>query len=73
MSAIQELTHQVELLFELNDPERGITVNVGTIDGGLRPSVVAPGGLATVDARADGRRSRSVEEAILGLRPTRPD
>lgn len=73
VSAIQELAHQVELLFELNDPERGITVNVGTIDGGLRPNMVAPEAFATVDARAPTVGvARSVEEAILGLRPTRP-
>ena len=41
-SAILELSHQVQRLFALNDPERGITVNVGTVDGGLRTNVVAP-------------------------------
>ena len=34
----------MQRLFALNDPARGITVNVGTIDGGLRPNVVAPDG-----------------------------
>jgi glutamate carboxypeptidase len=70
VSAILELSHQVQRLFDLNDPERGITVNVGTIEGGLRPNVVAPEASALVDARVlvvdDARR---VEEAIAGLRP----
>ncbi len=35
-SAILELSHVVQQLFALNDPERGITVNVGIIDGGMR-------------------------------------
>ena len=42
VSAILELSLQVQRLFALNDPARGVTVNVGTIDGGLRPNVVAP-------------------------------
>ncbi|MDT8436741.1 MAG: M20 family metallopeptidase [Gemmatimonadota bacterium] len=72
-SAILELSHQVQRLFALNDPERGITVNVGTIDGGLRPNVVAPAGFATVDVRilnaADAPR---VEAALHGLTASTP-
>ena len=51
-SAILEASHQVQRLFALNDPERGVTVNVGTIDGGLRPNVVAP------EVTRGGRRPR---------------
>jgi glutamate carboxypeptidase len=73
ISAILELAHQVEHLFALNDPDRGITVNVGTIDGGLRPNVVAPEAGAVVDVRAPtAAASHKVEEAIRSLRPTRP-
>jgi glutamate carboxypeptidase len=73
VSAILELAHQIESLFELNDPERGVTVNVGTIDGGLRPNVVAPEAFAAVDARAPTpEAAREVEEAITSLTPTRP-
>jgi glutamate carboxypeptidase len=72
-SAILELTYQVQRLFELNDPGRGVTVNVGTIDGGLRANVVAPEASALVDVRVptaeDGRR---VEAAIRSLRPVTP-
>lgn len=72
ISAIRELAHQVEALFALNDPERGITVNVGTIDGGLRPNVVAPEASAVVDARAPTQAAAErVEQAIRSLRPTR--
>jgi glutamate carboxypeptidase len=73
VSAILDLSHQIQRLFALNDPDRGITVNVGTIDGGLRPNVVAPEPWADVDVRvptvADGRR---VEAAIRGLTPVLP-
>jgi Peptidase dimerisation domain len=41
-SATLELSYLIQALFALNDPARGTTVNVGTIDGGLRPNVVAP-------------------------------
>jgi glutamate carboxypeptidase len=73
-SAILEMSHQVQKLFALNDPSRGITVNVGTIDGGLRPNVVAPVVRAEVDARvrtaADGRE---IEAAIRALTPLTPN
>jgi len=72
-SAILELSHVIQELFALNDLERGVTVNVGTIDGGLRPNVVAPKSTAVVDVRvptaADAER---VETAIRGLRPVTP-
>ena len=72
-SAILELSHQVQALFALNDPARGVTVNVGTIDGGLRPNVVAPEARAVVDVRVPTTEdARRVEQAILGLRPVTP-
>jgi glutamate carboxypeptidase len=72
VSAILELARQVEQLFALNDPSQGITVNVGTIDGGLRPNVVAPEAVAVVDARAPTpEAAEEVQRAILGLTPTR--
>ena len=42
VSAILEASHRIQRLFALNDAERGTSVNVGTVDGGLRPNVVAP-------------------------------
>jgi glutamate carboxypeptidase len=70
ISAILELSHQVQRLFALNDPARGITVNVGTIDGGLRPNVVAPQASAIVDVRAPtAAAARKLERAVRGLKP----
>jgi len=72
-SAILELSHIIQQLFALNDADKGITVNVGTVDGGLQPNVIAPHSQAVVDVRvptlADGKR---IEQAILGLQPTVP-
>ncbi|MEZ5933058.1 MAG: M20 family metallopeptidase [Alphaproteobacteria bacterium] len=72
-SAILELAHVVQALFALNDAERGVSVNVGTIEGGLRPNVVAPESTAVVDVRvrsqADAER---IERAIHGLQPSVP-
>lgn len=69
-SAILEVSHQIQSLFALNDPANGVTVNVGTIDGGLRPNVIAPEVVAQVETRvvtaADAAR---VEEHIRGLEP----
>jgi glutamate carboxypeptidase len=67
-SAILEVSHQIQRLFALNDREKGVTVNVGTIDGGLRANVVAPEVSAEVDARVlHGEDMEVVERAILGL------
>jgi glutamate carboxypeptidase len=70
VSAILELSHQVQRLFALNDASRGITVNVGTIDGGLRPNVVAPVARAEVDVRVPTLDdAREVERSIRALAP----
>jgi glutamate carboxypeptidase len=73
VSAILEMSHQIQRLFALNDAARGITVNVGTIDGGLRPNVVAPEVRAKVDVRVRTRADAAeVAAAIHGLRPVNP-
>jgi len=69
-SAILELSHIIQTLFALNDAEKGITVNVGTVDGGLQPNVIAAYSQAVVDVRVptdvDGKR---IHEAIHSLSP----
>jgi glutamate carboxypeptidase len=72
-SAILELSHVIQALFALNDPARGVTVNVGTIDGGLRPNVVAPESRAVVDVRTrTAADAEAVDAAIRGLVPITP-
>jgi len=72
-SAILELAHVIRSLFALNDAEHGVTVNVGTVDGGLRPNVVAPESRAVADVRVctDEDASR-IERTIRGLEPATP-
>jgi glutamate carboxypeptidase len=73
ISAILELSHVVQALFALNDPAKGITVNVGTIDGGLRPNVVAPEASAHADVRVATQADASdVEKAIFGIQSAVP-
>ena len=69
-SAILELSYQIQQLFALNDVERGISVNVGTVDGGVRPNVIAPSSTAVVDVRvATAEDAESVDHAIKNLVP----
>jgi glutamate carboxypeptidase len=70
-SAILELSHVVQELHALNDPDAGISVNVGTIDGGTRPNVVAGAGHAEVDVRVTTHdQAREIERAIRNLKAT---
>lgn len=73
-SAILELSHVIQELFSMNDAERGVSINVGTVDGGIRPNVIAPNSSAVVDVRvptlADGER---VERQIRGLKAKSPE
>ena len=69
-SAIEELAHVIQRLHALTDLERGTTVNVGVVRGGIRPNVVAPLAEADVDVRfvamAEGE---AVTAAIRGIAP----
>lgn len=69
-SAILEMSHVIQHLFQLNDPSRGITVNVGTVGGGLRSNVIAPKSSAEVDVRVLTREDAVVvDNAIRNLKP----
>ncbi len=50
-SAIRELANVIAALEALNDPRRGVTVNVGVVRGGTRPNVIAEEAYAEVDLR----------------------
>lgn len=72
-SAILELSHQIQRLFALNDPAAGVSVNVGMIDGGINPNVVAPESRAVIDVRVPTHEAaRRVEQAIRALTPVTP-
>jgi glutamate carboxypeptidase len=73
-SAILELSHVIQKLFALNDVERGITVNVGTVDGGIQPNVIAPHSKAVVDVRVPTvAAGNEIEYIIHAIKPTTPN
>lgn len=73
ISAVLELSYIVQKLFAMNNLASGISVNVGLIEGGLRPNVIAPHGRAVVDVRVPSVEvARQVKSAILGLETVTP-
>jgi glutamate carboxypeptidase len=67
-SAIRELANAIHTLEALNDPTRGITVNVGVVKGGTRPNVIAEEAYAEVDLRAPSvAAADELVEKILGI------
>jgi glutamate carboxypeptidase len=71
VSAILELSSVIQQLFALNDPDRDITVNVGTIEGGIQANVIAPRSQAVVDVRVQNDRdAQSVDAAIRAIEPS---
>ena len=72
-SAILELSYVIQELHALADRERGVTVNVGVIEGGTRANVIAPTSRAEVDVRVwTAEDARWIESAIRSLEPTVP-
>ncbi len=70
INAIVELSHQVQQLYAMNDLERGITVNVGMIEGGISPNMVAPSSKAIVDVRVLKEEDGTyITNKILNLKP----
>lgn len=76
ISATLELAYQIPRIVGLANPRRGITLNVGVIQGGTRSNVVAPEARARIDVRlqrrADlprlGRRLRRLLPVLRGAR-----
>ncbi len=74
INAIVELSHQVQKLYAMNDTEKGITVNVGMIEGGISPNVVAPESKAVVDVRVlNENDGQYITRKIKALQPNLPD
>jgi glutamate carboxypeptidase len=69
-SAVHELARQITTLVGLTDAQRGLTVNVGVIDGGTRSNVVAERARAFVDVRiARLEDAAMIEQKLASLRP----
>jgi len=72
-SAIVELSYLIQKLNELNDPENGISVNVGKIGGGTNTNVVAGESSAAVDVRVLTKKdAKRIKQKILEIEPTTP-
>jgi len=69
-SAIYELAHQLMAIRQLQDLERGISVNAGIVSGGSRPNVVAEHATAVIDVRVPSMsEARRLIEAFAALQP----
>ena len=72
-SAVEELARLTLRLHSLNDRARGVTVNVGVVEGGTRENVVAAEAKAWVDVRVPTLAERDRLDELLGaLRPETP-
>ncbi|MCW5517979.1 M20 family metallopeptidase [Muriicola sp. Z0-33] len=70
INAIVELSHQVQKLYAMNDLDRGISVNIGMIEGGISPNVIAPLSKAIVDVRVLRKEDGDdITEKIKKLKP----
>jgi glutamate carboxypeptidase len=69
-SAIQELAHQINRLYEMARPEEGLFVNVGVIRGGTHSNVVAAEAQADIDVRITTRdQANGISRALSELIP----
>jgi glutamate carboxypeptidase len=67
-SAIRELGNVIQSLEAMNDPARGVTVNVGVVRGGTKPNVIPEEAYAEVDMRvATIADANELVPKILGL------
>ncbi len=70
VSAIAELAHQLLVLNRFSDHSRGISVNVGVIQGGTYPNVIAAEARAQVDVRfRTMSQAREISRRIESLQP----
>jgi glutamate carboxypeptidase len=70
ISAITELAHQTLAINKLNDYERGTTLNVGVVQGGVLSNVIAAEARAWVDMRYETpEEGARITEAMASLRP----
>jgi glutamate carboxypeptidase len=64
-SAIEELAHKIIQLHSLSDHQRGISVNVGLIEGGSSVNTISPNAVAHVDIRiSEVNQAKLLKEKI---------
>jgi glutamate carboxypeptidase len=73
VSAITEMAHQVLAINNLMDMNRGTTLNVGVVRGGVLSNVIAAEARAAIDMRfASVEEGHRIEEAMRQLKPRLP-
>ena len=69
-SAILELAQQVIIINKLTDLRRGLSMNVGVIQGGTRSNVIAEGASAMIDVRIQSaKQAARVDRTLRSLQP----
>jgi glutamate carboxypeptidase len=69
-SAILELARQIIAISKLVDLKRGLTLNVGLVQGGTRTNVVASDATATIDVRiARMKDAAGIDRTLRALKP----
>jgi len=69
-SAIVELAHQILAISKLTDLKRGLTLNVGKVQGGTRSNVIPAEASAVIDARiARMKDATGIDRRLRSLKP----
>jgi glutamate carboxypeptidase len=72
-SAIIELSHIIQKLASFNKPIKGVSVNVGMIEGGTRANVIAAESSAIVDVRVPSiSMAKKMDIKIKNIKPRDP-
>jgi len=70
VNAILELARQIEKISTFTDLKKGLTVNVGTVNGGSRTNVVPAEAAAQIDVRIARMKDKAgIDKKMRGLRP----
>lgn len=68
ISAIEEMAHKIIELKKLEDPENGLNINIGLIEGGTSVNTVAPIAKAGIDVRISTQeQAAEIDEKIREL------
>ena len=69
-NAIHELAHQIVSIQKLQDLERGVSVNVNVVVGGVRTNVIADAARASIDVRVPSQEEAArIESELSRLTP----
>ncbi|MBY7144929.1 M20 family metallopeptidase [Virgibacillus sp. NKC19-3] len=68
INAIEELAHKILAFQSLSDPDNGLHVNVGLIEGGTSVNTIAPSAKASVDVRiSTASQGKTIDEQIQAI------